>query len=242
MIHWLMQSTENNEEFMQVVASRVLLNHVEAAKFGWLSSTKRRQDWLIGRYTAKKLIQTLITKRHGRQVRLNQIVVGNHDSGEPYAICTAEEANCPLAISISHSHSHAFCTAVPNAEVALGADLEYAEPRSAAFVADYFTAEEQTLVRESPEGLQDMLVNGIWSAKEATLKALHKGLSVDTRCVSCSLIATEEPFEEWVPFEITIDSQRYTEPYPQLHGWWRVSGSFVMTMVTEKQLTARPLA
>ena len=65
----------------------------------------------------------------------------------------------------------------------LGCDLEIVEPRSDAFIADYFTAEEQALIERTSAADRSLLLALLWSAKESALKALRAGLRLDTRSV-----------------------------------------------------------
>ncbi len=74
------------------------------------------------------------------------------------------------------------CVVAP-AGVSLGCDLEVIEPRSAAFVTDYFTRNEQALVERTSKEERPRLVTLLWSAKESALKALHVGLRLDTNSV-----------------------------------------------------------
>jgi 4'-phosphopantetheinyl transferase len=58
------------------------------------------------------------------------------------------------------------------------------ELRSDAFVADYFTAEEQPLVARASSPVDGLrLLAPVSSGKESALKALREGLRLDTRCV-----------------------------------------------------------
>ena len=91
-------------------------------------------------------------------------------SGAPEAFVDARPA--ALTISLSHRDGRAICAVAPIG-VELGCDLEVVEPRSDAFLSDYFAAEEQALVAREPAAAQPRLVTLLWSAKESTLKALH---------------------------------------------------------------------
>lgn len=51
-----------------------------------------------------------------------------------------------------------------------GCDLELIEPRSDAFVSDYFTADEKTLVHQTPVEKRALLLALIWSGKKARSK------------------------------------------------------------------------
>ena len=93
-----------------------------------------------------------------------------------------------VTISISHRNGIAIC-AVAVGIVKLGCDLEIIEARSDAFIADYFTAEEQELIAQGRQEDRLLLVSLLWSAKESALKALHVGLRADTRSVEVKDVA-----------------------------------------------------
>lgn len=97
----------------------------------------------------------------------------------------------PWVISLSHRDGVAICAVAP-AGVALGCDLERVEPRSAAFVEDYFTAAERDRIVNTPNEGRDALVNALWAAKEAALKALRTGLRRDTRSVEVTHVGEGE--------------------------------------------------
>lgn len=109
---------------------------------------------------------------------------------------------------------------------ALGCDLELIEPRSAAFVRDYFTPAERAYVSGQPAGARrDLAANLVWSAKESALKVLRTGLRLDTREVD---VTVGEPAPEaggWARLRVT---DRHGAGLP---GWWRTAGVFVLTVV-----------
>jgi len=71
---------------------------------------------------------------------------------------------------------------------AIGCDLEIVEPRSDAFVEDFLTAAERSLVAGAPdEDARHLLANLVWCGKESALKVLRTGLRRDTRSVEVSL-------------------------------------------------------
>jgi hypothetical protein len=76
----------------------------------------------------------------------------------------------------------------------VGCDLETIEPRADAFVGDFFTANEQTLVERTPAEKRSLLVTLLWNAKESALKALNVGLRLDTTYIDVNLthIAPEQ--------------------------------------------------
>ena len=75
----------------------------------------------------------------------------------------------------------------------VGADIEHVEPRDPAFVRDFFTTGEAERVWRCPAKQRDTLVTVLWSAKEAVLKVLRLGLTVDTRRVELRHVVGLEP-------------------------------------------------
>ena len=159
---------------------------------------KRRSDWLIGRWTAKHLIQSYIERQTGVQPLLHSLTVMNDPDGAPRVIADCrlqiadydldlQSAICNLQLSISHCDGHAFCALSDTDGMQIGVDIERIEPRAAEFAEDYFTAHELDQLRAAPPESRDTLVTLIWSAKEAALKALRLGLTVDTRKIECTV-------------------------------------------------------
>lgn len=170
MIQWLVQSHAD-------MAPAGFLSEVEQARFDALKSDKRCQDWLLGRWTAKRLLQTMV----GGAVPLTNLVIENDGDGVP----TAQLLGYDFSLSISHCDGWAFCAAVSRPGIALGADMEKMEPRLPTFASDYFTPAEQEQLAKCRPAHRPTLENAIWSGKEAALKAIHLGLSVDTRAITC---------------------------------------------------------
>ena len=221
-----------------------VLHPREQAKFATLKTEKRRQDWLLGRRTAKQLIGEVVARETGERPFPNTIEVSNGAMGDPIVNCELRMVNCEreisnlqslISLSISHSNAHAFCAVVEKPDWPLGADIERIEGRSAEFVTDYFTKEEQALVNSASDEMRDVVVTAVWSAKEAVLKALHLGLTVDTRSVACLIEPIGERPLTWTPFTIHCDDTRLRHSPPPLTGWWRTYENFVLTLVVQKE-------
>lgn len=234
MIHWLVQTTQNHPGLMQGVPPQGLLAPVEADKFASLKTEKRRRDWLLGRWTAKHLVQQVLNE-HGQPTDLNQLAVRNRKTGEPYLelLSSFDSNEFPYTISISHSANHAVCAVTERPFWPIGIDLEQIESRADSFVEAYFTDDEQALINQTPFHMQDTLITAMWSAKEAALKALHLGLRADTRAVNCLIQPEAERPLNWTPFTIQLDTAKLGYP-PTLLGWWRVVDNFVLTMAAER--------
>ena len=246
MIQWLVQSMADLGEGTD---PHSWLNAEEAATFAKLNTPKRREDWLLGRWTAKQLVRSTLQAQRGEAWPLERIGIGVEASGAPFvelrlpgrAVQSSgllerafpEELSPILSLSISHSAGTAFCALSDQPGCRLGADIEQIESRETAFVADFFTAAEIQRVEQAPEALRASLVTAIWSGKEAVLKAIREGLRSDTRAVECIIEPLPLPVEPWQPFTIRTDPVR--EPiFTTLNnwqGWWRSYQGFILTMV-----------
>ncbi len=182
---------------------------------------KRRQDWKLGRWTAKLAVlrQGRRPSHPGQAARLEIIAAPD---GAPEAFL--DGASFPVSLSISHSSAAAFC-AVASPGLRLGCDLEEIHPLEANFAADYFTSEELEAVEAIRAPERDERITLIWSAKESVLKATREGLRRDTRSVQ--VVVCEEGVE-WHPFQATdLESSR---PF---QGWWRVTEGLVHTIAAD---------
>lgn len=186
------------------------LSSAELRHLGGLTVVKRRRDWLLGRWTAKGLVMA-----HLRRDDPCAVSIEAGGDGAPRVLYDGS----PLSVSISHSHGHALC-AVVDGEAPVGVDLEWIEPRSDAFVTDFFTAAEAAQVRGARGTERDRLVTATWSAKEAALKVLRTGLTVDTRSVTCR---AEEGGGGW-------SALQYGARGEGLRGWWRTREGFVVCL------------
>lgn len=220
-IRWLVQSTDACPGLREALAPVDLLSPEEALQFSTLKTTKRAHDWLLGRWTARRLLHWLYPDRAEDWSVLTSI------GGAPVITLPNGRPESAINLSISHSKEYALCALVESNEWMIGADLEYVEPRSGDFVVDYFTSTEIARIIRAPLASRPILINAMWSAKEAALKALRVGLTVDTRSVSCLITAPSVPPQTWLPFEL----QWHAGPALRLTGWWRTMNDFVLTLV-----------
>lgn len=175
-VYWLQQSEAD------LPATDDWLCESEAARLSSFRFAKRRADWRLGRWTAKCAIAATLKLPDDPQ-SLSRIEITPAATGQPEV--TLHDQAEAVTISISHRGGFALC-AVALGDVKLGCDLEMIEPRSDAFIADYFTEKEQTLIAQISAAERSLLVSLLWSAKESALKALHVGLRADTRSVEVS--------------------------------------------------------
>lgn len=208
-----------------------------------LKVPKRRDDWLLGRFTVKGLIREAGEAVLLRTLTPDDFEIAAESSGAPFARAVSGE-RLPLSISISHSHGTAFCAVMPLPPPGgtIGADLELLEPRSERFVYDFFTPKEAAAWEGSLPAEQALLANAIWSAKEAVLKALGLGLTVDTRGVEIHLSfepadRTLRPREgAWRRFDVVCATGLDVDEIP-LSGLWSLRGRFVVTLAARLPAT-----
>jgi 4'-phosphopantetheinyl transferase len=237
-VFWLLQSTTDLPLSEQQLAHHTLLSHQERIIFAALKSDKRRRDWLLGRWTAKQLVQQVAEEKLGLAVPLTKFSILARPDGSPQVIWeqTQPATGFYCSISISHSAGVAFCALVEGADWPLGADIEFIQPRIIGFAGDYFSTVEQALVERCVEAWRPMLVTAIWSGKEAALKALRTGLREDTRSVSCLIEPVASSPGEWTPFVIQWEAHSLERPLPRLTGWWQVQDSFVLTLAVRDSI------
>ncbi len=203
---------------------------------------KRRTDWRLGRWTAKRAVAVYLKAPSDRQ-SLARIEIRSAESGAPEVFL--DNGPCEVSISITHSTGVAAC-AVTAPQISIGCDLEFIEPRSDAFLADYFSEAEQMLVSRVPPSERGLFSNLLWSAKESALKLLKVGLRLDTRCVEvsldedslgpagnspkhttfASLLEASHDGRDWRPLIISQAGGH------ALGGWWMSAGDFVRAIVT----------
>ena len=189
---------------------------------------KRRLDWRHGRWTAKRALDQAWRRDHaGNPPRW---CVRAAEDGAPEAF-DAHDRPAPFTLSLSHSGGLAVCALASRETLLLGCDLELVEPRSDDLIEQFFTEDEQRLVREAASDDRALTACLIWSAKESALKAVRRGLREDTRTVEIAWSHSPHA-PDWRPFVVTR-----TEPPRGLSGHFRVlqaaGTAWVLTLVAE---------
>ncbi len=182
---------------------------------------KKKNDWLLGRWTAKNAVKTFLQKSFPHLL-YSQIEIRAAEDGAPEVFF--ENNRLPVFISLSHSQGIGFCT-ITQPGIALGCDLEKVEPRSEFFVNDYFSENELALFHRS--GNPDLCANLIWSAKESALKAIRTGLRVDPRLVEVSFENLGERIG-WQSLKVEAHNKGAT-----FFGYWKVVDELVYTILAE---------
>jgi len=187
---------------------------------------KRRADWRVGRWAAKHALARCLTAA-GPETALARMQVLAAPDGAPEP--ALDGAGLRPSLSLSHSGEYGFAVACLPA-LPLGCDIERVEPRSPAFVRDYFTAREAADVAQVGPEARALVATLFWSAKESALKLRREGLRADTRSVEVRLTQAVQPRREWEANwhgRFRVLHQGGEAP---LHGcWWR-TGDFVCTV------------
>jgi 4'-phosphopantetheinyl transferase len=233
-VYWLEQAEADVPLEDRWLSAREMLS------LSGLRFAKRRADWRLGRWTAKRAIADCL----GLPADLSALAdteIRTAPSGAPQVFFAGQTQ--PVTISISHRAGTALCTVALSRD-SLGCDLEMIERRSDAFTADYFTINERALVESTLVEHQPLLVTLLWSAKESALKALGTGLRLDTNCLEVSFIETLLPHSQQhrqdlhlVPM-LSVDTDqwrplrlRYCKTQV-FGGWWRYTDGMVRTVVS----------
>jgi 4'-phosphopantetheinyl transferase len=197
----------------------------EVVRLNTMRFAERRSDWKLGRWTAKNALALylLSLKVPAEPQILASIEIRPAASGAPEAFFQNKPA--AASVSISHRAGIAAC-AVACSSGLLGCDIETIAPRSDAFVANYFTDAEQSLVAEASAVDRPRILTLLWSAKESALKALHEGLRLDARKVIVSPADGAFDLAGWNPIVVRHSNHR------TFGGWWQHGDSIVRTLVT----------
>lgn len=213
MLVWATGTTE------EVPAGSAWLSPAEAEKVTSLRSSARRAEWRLGRWLAKR---ATLACGIGTAAPPADIEIGADHLGRPTVSVDGVPAG--IAVSISHKRGRGVCFATPSA-VRLGCDIELPARRRPGFAARWLLPAEQDLATASPD--PDAAATLIWSAKEATLKALGTGWRRPLSSVEVSLDPSPA-LGGWNPVEVRdhVEARTWT-------GWWRPLAPNVVTVVAD---------
>ena len=194
------------------------LTAAERGRAEGLRFTKRRTDYLLGRWTLKLAVARVLGWQDDAAA-LARIESRPAPGGAPRLYLDGRPD--PRGVSLTDRAGCAVCLVAAGA-AAVGCDVEVVEPRSDAFVRDYLTAAERRLV-DTAGPARHRVANLVWSAKESALKVLGTGLRRDTRSVEVTVAELSPPERTWSPLQVR------TAEGAVLPGWWRRSGPFLVT-------------
>jgi 4'-phosphopantetheinyl transferase len=220
-ISWLEQTE------LEVPADNQWLSANEISRLTAMRIPKRRADWRLGRWTAKQAVAACLNLRADLPALAN-VEIRAALSGAPEVFLHDQPAD--IAISLTHRAGTALCAVAPPS-LTFGCDLELVEPRSDAFIDDYFTVDEKALIHHTSIEKRPLLLALLWSGKESALKALRVGLRLDTTCMRVTPDGwLEGRGPEWRPLQVHYSAGQ------MFGGWWRVQNNLLRTVVSDPPL------
>jgi 4'-phosphopantetheinyl transferase len=212
-LRWLSQGMAD------VPLDEAWLSPREAAWIARMRFPKRRSEFRLGRWTAKKALALYLGLGQAAEA-LRAIEIDRAADGAPAPLVDGRPAGA--YVTMTDRADQAVCLVGPSGR-ALGCDLELVEPRSDAFVADFLTTSEQGLVAAAGGDARDLVANLVWCGKESALKVLRTGLRRDTRSVEVSLPGGPA-VDGWSPLSVRASEGSV---FP---GWWQRFGAFLLTV------------
>ena len=222
MINWAFSVNSSNafQECLRIPER--FLNLAELNEYRKFKIPKRKMEWLFSRWVVKKLVAGSINNINRPAPSL--VNIRKMTSGVPYI--DIEGMGRVGWLSFSHSNNGVFAAFSTDNTHRFGVDLEYLEEREPLLIEDYFTDSERKWVNTLTGEKKMFLVNLIWSAKEAYLKAVEIGLQMDTRRIEIQPFALEDEMSTWSDLGFRIDQKHAGE--------WRLifkrEAQFVLTM------------
>lgn len=144
------------------------LHTEELATFGALKMERRRASYLLGRYTAKRALETCC----GARFPASEIQIASGVFNQPVVHYSGSR---PYGVSISHSERVVCSVAYPE-EHPMAIDVEELDA-SRTHVMLTQMGEAEIEQARSVCGSPDLAATVVWSAKEAVSKALRCGMT-----------------------------------------------------------------
>ena len=194
----------------------------EQEEFSRFKVAKRQNEWISSRITSKKMIVKIL---NDNDLTYPDIRIQKETNGRPY-ISIEGQGRLDGKFSLSHSHGAVFCGYCSAPDLDFGIDLEKIEERKLEFIMDYFTRNEIGNYQRCTPIQKNEFSTLIWSAKEAALKTIGKGLALDTRKVEVTPRKVESLIEGWGMCDVRI-SEGSEKMYLVL---WQEKGGFIRTI------------
>lgn len=150
----------------RLVAS--LLTSEEFAYYAGVSSEKRKQSFLIGRYAAKKAV-SLVSNEKPEDIRIHYGVFKNP------LISNSSTQGERLEISISHASEIGAALVFPSAHQ-MGIDIEKVDAAKAKVIEKEMTRKELDTLNEWSALDYNSILTMAWTIKESLSKSLRTGL------------------------------------------------------------------
>jgi 4'-phosphopantetheinyl transferase len=166
------------------------LHLIEFLEYDSLQNTRRKHDYLLRNYCAKKVILSCLKKslNHAKHLHLDKDTTGQ-------LILTSNRLYyAQLQVNVTHSQTLGFAIAYEGL-YPLGMDIEKIDLQKAQMIANTITSYELSLC-EASSILSEITLIILWTAKEALCKALGGGLSVFSKVTEVQTIFSYENYME----------------------------------------------
>ena len=190
----------------------------EAAWVARMRFPKRRSEFRLGRWTAKKAL-ALYLGRDASAAALRSIEIDRAPDGAPAPLVDGRPAEAYL--TMTDRADQAVCLVGPPG-TALGCDLELVEPRSDAFVADFLTPAEQGLVAAAGDGSATSSPTSSGAARSRRSRCCARACAATRAASRCR--SRGRPVDGWAPLSVRAVEGTV---FP---GWWQRFGAFVLTL------------
>ena len=169
-----------------------------------------------------------------RNLNLPNIRIQKEETGQPYIYITGQ-GRLEGKFSLSHSNGYVFCGYSSSKELIFGLDLEKIEAHSLEFVQDYFTSREIELYQSMEGNNKEEFTTMVWSAKEAVLKTLGLGLSIDTRKVEIIPSEDSSRLTGWNSCSVKLEDKMNLS----MNVYWQNIDGFIRTICNPEDVSIR---
>lgn len=157
-------------DILKIHAPKILHSR-EEAYYATLTFPRRQLSYLLGRFSAKFAIATLLVK----QIALTNILIEYGVFQYPLLVYPDPDKRS-IHVSYSHSDECAIAIAYPEA-LPMGIDLEVVDDDKKAVIESQLTEREKELILSQNQHTRDNLQVMLWAIKESLSKILRTGLT-----------------------------------------------------------------
>lgn len=168
-------TSKDLRHFLNFHSIRDILTEREIFCWQKIRVPKRKKEWLLGRYTAKLLLQSYLQKDYNNEILLTDVELLSKPNTKPELEIQGKHiVNTDL--SLSHTANIAVAAITTKENFKVGVDIEKTRKLDEK-VCKYFLSDvELAQIKNNPLE-KDRLITILWTLKEATLKALRIGLN-----------------------------------------------------------------
>lgn len=144
----------------------------------------RQKDRLVGRYSAKRVLQEYMKREYTRDVALKDIIITSHPRTGVSFMISGDTLEWPMYLSISHCNERGVAVLAP---VPIGVDIEEIRIFREETLCAFLTHREKAFLCNVSGRDNPLVATLFWSLKEGYLKALGKGIIIHPQTVEVSL-------------------------------------------------------